>query len=158
MNILSLLNDISEKNPDKIAFAFRHQKTNEYDEITFRELDRKSSKVAIYLSNNGFIRGSKVFVLVRPSIDFIILIYGMIKLGAVPIFLPNLDLKSLNGRKELRSIVNRAKIDGLIGSRKILLICYLLRIRNLSNIIIPLNKIKSHFLDKKKCFEIYFRL
>lgn len=156
MNILSLLNDISEKNPDKIAFAFRHQKTNEYDEITFRELDRKSSKVAIYLSNNGFIRGSKVLVLVRPSIDFIILIYGMIKLGAVPIFLPNLDLKSLNGRKELRSIVNRAKIDGLIGSRKILLISYLLRIRNLSNIIIPLNKIKSHFLDKKNVSEYIF--
>ena len=149
MNILSLLAEKSEKHPNKIAFAFHQNKTNEYDEISFSELDSKSSRVAIFLSNNGFRRGMKTLVLVRPSIEFIILIYGMFKLGVVPIFPPNLNLKSPNGRKQFRSILERANIDALIGSRKILLISYLLRIRSFSNKIISMDKIRSYYLDSK---------
>ena len=149
MNILSLLAEKSEKHPNKIAFAFHQNKTNEYDEISFSELDSKSSRVAIFLSNNGFTRGMKTLVLVRPSIEFIILIYGMFKLGVVPIFPPNLNLKSPNGRKQFRSILERANIDALIGSRKILLISYLLRIRSFSNKIISMDKIRSYYLDSK---------
>ena len=89
----------------------------------------------------------KTLVLVRPSIDFIILIYGMFKLGVVPIFPPNLNLKSPNGRKQFRSILERANIDALIGSRKILLISYLLRVRSFSNKIISMDKIRSYYLD-----------
>lgn len=149
MNILSLLAEKSEKHPNKIAFAFHQNKSNEYDEISFSELDSKSSRVAIFLSNNGFTRGMKTLVLVRPSIEFIILIYGMFKLGVVPIFPPNLNLKSPNGRKQFRSILERANIDALIGSRKILLISYLLRIRSFSNKIISMDKIRSYYLDSK---------
>ncbi len=147
MNILSLLAEKAEIHPNKIAFAFLQNKTNEYDQISFRELDIKSSRVAIYLSNNGFSKGMKTLVLVRPSIDFIILIYGMFKLGVVPIFPPNLNLKSPNGRKQFRSILERANIDALIGSRKILLISYLLRVRSFSNKIISMDKIRSYYLD-----------
>ena len=149
MNILSLLAEKSEKHPNKIAFAFHQNKTNEYDEISFSELDSKSSRVAIFLSNKGFTSGMKTLVLVRPSIDFIILIYGMFKIGVVPIFPPNLNLKSPNGRKQFRSILERANIDALIGSRKILLISYLLRIRSFSNKIISMDKIRSYYLDSK---------
>ena len=149
MNILSLLAEKAEIHPNKIAFAFLQNKTNEYDQISFRELDIKSSRVAIYLSNNGFSKGMKTLVLVRPSIDFIILIYGMFKLGVVPIFPPNINLKSSNGRKQFRSILERANIDALIGSRKILLISYLLRIRSFSNKIISMDKIRSYYLDSK---------
>ena len=149
MNILSLLAGKSEKHPNKIAFAFHQNKTNEYDEISFSELESKSSRVAIFLSNNGFTRGMKTLVLVRPSIEFIILVYGMFKLGVVPIFPHNLNLKSPNGRKQFRSILERANIDALIGSRKILLISYLLRIRSFSNKIISMDKIRSYYLDSK---------
>ena len=68
MNILSLLNEKAEKYPDKIAFVFRNPKTNDYDKISFRDLDQKSSKVAIYLSRNGFERGFKSLILIKPSI------------------------------------------------------------------------------------------
>ena len=147
MNILSLLNEKAEKYPDKIAFVFRNPKTNDYDKISFRDLDQKSSKVAIYLSRNGFERGFKSLILIKPSIDFIILIYGMIKLGVVPIFPPNFNLKSRNGRKQFRAILGRARIDALIGSRKILLIGYFLGLRSISNNVIAMDKIKSHYLD-----------
>ena len=147
MNILSLLNEKAEKYPDKIAFVFRNPKTNDYDKISFRDLDQKSSKVAIYLSRNGFERGFKSLILIKPSIDFIILIYGMIKLGVVPIFPPNFNLKSRNGRKQFRAILGRARIDALIGSRKILLISYFLGLRSISNNVIAMDKIKSYYLD-----------
>ena len=149
MNILSLLAEKSEKHPNKVAFAFHQNKTNEYDEISFSELESKSNRVAIFLSNNGFTSGMKTLVLVRPSVEFIILIYGMFKLGVVPIFPPNLNLKSPIGRKQFRSILERANIDGLIGSRKILLISYFLRIRSFSNKIISMDKIRSYYLDSK---------
>ena len=120
MNILSLLSERVISHPDKVAFAFRLNNSKQYEEISFKELDQKSSRVAFYLENKGFRKGMKTLVMVRPSIDFIILIYGMFKLGVIPLFPPNLDIKSRNGRKQLRLIISRAKINALIGSHKIL--------------------------------------
>ena len=147
MNILSLLYERAISHPDKIAFAFRLNNSKKYKEISFKELDQKSSRVAFYLENNGFRRGMRTLVMVRPSIDFIILIYGMFKLGVIPLFPPNLDIKSRNGRKQLRLIIGRAKINALIGSRKILFLSWFLRLRSLSQKILSMSEIKSHYSD-----------
>ena len=145
MNFISLLSEKTRSHPDKIAFAFRQNNSNYYDQISFKELDHKSNRAAIYLKNNGFKRGMKTLVLVRPSIDFIILIYGMFKVGIIPLFPPNLDLKKRSERKQLRSILGRAKIEGVIGSRKILSLSFLLRFRSLSQKILSLNGIKTYY-------------
>lgn len=155
MNILSLLSERAKSHPDKIAFAFRLKNSNMYDEISFKELDLRSSRAAIYLENNGFKRGMKTLVMVRPSIDFIILIYGMFKLGVIPLFPPNLDIKSRNGRKQLRLIISRAKINALIGSRKILFISWLLRLRVFSQKILSLNQIKSYYSNSNNKSEYF---
>jgi len=147
MNILSLLSERVISHPDKVAFAFRLNNSKQYEEISFKELDQKSSRVAFYLENKGFRRGMKTLVMVRPSIDFIILIYGMFKLGVIPLFPPNLDIKSRNGRKQLRLIISRAKINALIGSRKILFLSWFLRLRNSSQKILPMSEIKSYYSD-----------
>ena len=46
-NILATLSQRVEEHPDKIAFAFRNKDSNEisYDEISYSDLDKKSSKV-----------------------------------------------------------------------------------------------------------------
>ncbi|MBC95935.1 hypothetical protein CL649_03605 [bacterium] len=155
MNILSLLSERAKSHPDKIAFAFRLKNSNMYNEISFKELDQRSSRAAIYLENNGFKRGMKTLVMVRPSIDFIILIYGMFKLGVIPLFPPNLDIKSRNGRKQLRLIISRAKINALIGSRKILFISWLLRLRVFSQKILSLNQIKSYYSNSNNKSEYF---
>ena len=145
MNFISLLSEKTRSHPDKIAFAFRQNNSKYYDQISFKELDHKSNRAAIYLKNNGFKRGMKTLVMVRPSIDFIILIYGMFKVGIIPLFPPNLDLKQRSERKKLRSILGRAKIEGVIGSRKILSLTFLLRLRSLSQKILSLNGIKTYY-------------
>ena len=155
MNILSLLSERAKSHPNKIAFAFRLKNSNMYNEISFKELDQRSSRAAIHLENNGFKRGMKTLVMVRPSIDFIILIYGMFKLGVIPLFPPNLDIKSRNGRKQLRLIISRAKINALIGSRKILFISWLLRLRVYSQKILSLNQIKSYYSNSNNKSEFF---
>ena len=145
MNILSHLLDRVEDHPDKIAFSFFDEKFNEYNCITFKELNEKSNRAAILLENRGFRRGMKIIVIIRPSIELITVIYAMFKVGIIPIFLPNLALKNRTGRKELRLIISRAKIDGFIGDRKYLLLSWLLGIRKFSNKVIPIHKLKKYF-------------
>ena len=69
MNILSLLYERAISHPDKIAFAFRLNNSKKYKEISFKELDQKSSRVAFYLENNGFRRGMRTLVMLIPSLD-----------------------------------------------------------------------------------------
>ena len=149
MNILSLLSKMTKSFPNKIAFSFRQDYSNHYDEISFKELDQKSSIVAHYLKNNGFERGTKTLVLVRPSIDFIILIYGMIKIGVIPLFLSNFNISDSNGRKQLRLIIKRANINALIASRKILFISLFLRLRGTSERILSMNDIKNYYSNSE---------
>ena len=63
MNILSLLSERAKSHPNKIAFAFRLKNSNMYNEISFKELDQRSSRAAIHLENNGFKRGMKTLVM-----------------------------------------------------------------------------------------------
>ena len=147
MNILSLLAERTKSHPNKVAFAFKHNNSNKYKKISFKELDQKSSRVAFYLEKNGFRRGMKTLVMVKPSIDFIILIYGMFKLGVIPLFLPNFDIKSRNVRKQFTLIVNRAKINAVIGGSKILIISWCFGLRRLSQKTLIMSKIKSYYSD-----------
>ena len=52
MNFISLLSEKTRSHPDKIAFAFRQNNSKYYDQISFKELDHKSNRAAIYLKNN----------------------------------------------------------------------------------------------------------
>ena len=83
-NILSSISEKALKNPDKIAFAFMKEDSPDegYNQISFKELDEKSSRAAILLSRQGFHEGVVTLVLVKPSVDFEILLYGMLKTGA----------------------------------------------------------------------------
>ncbi|GIS29331.1 MAG: hypothetical protein Ct9H90mP1_0590 [Methanobacteriota archaeon] len=116
-NILDKLSSMSEAFPDKIAFAFiKKGKKNKTDSISFRELDQKSNRAARYLSNRGFKDGLVTLVLARPSTDFVVLMYAMLKTGAVPLLLPPIEIRKRNGRAQLRKILNRARPEGVIGS------------------------------------------
>ena len=128
-NILDKLSSMSEAFPDKIAFAFiKKGKKNKTDSISFRELDQKSNRAARYLSNRGFKDGLVTLVLARPSTDFVVLMYAMLKTGAVPLLLPPIEIRKRNGRAQLRKILNRARPEGVIGSGTLLAIRRILRL------------------------------
>ena len=128
-NILDKLSSTSDAFPDKIAFAFiRKGNKKKTDSISFRELDQKSDRAARYLSNRGFKDGLVTLVLARPSTEFVVLMYAMLKTGAVPLLLPSIKIRKRSGRAQLRKILNRAKPEGVIGSGALLAIRRILRL------------------------------
>ena len=66
-NILSSLAEKADENPDKIAFIFPKKDTLEadYDQITFKELEEKSSRAEDFLMRQGFHSGVVTLVLVK---------------------------------------------------------------------------------------------
>jgi acyl-CoA synthetase (AMP-forming)/AMP-acid ligase II len=157
-NILSTISEKVLKNPDKIAFAFMKEDSpgEGYDQITFKELDEKSSRAAILLSRQGFHEGVVTLVLVKPSIDFVILLYGMLKTGAVPLLLPSLNIRSRSGRRELRKILNRANPRGVIGTGVNIAINRLLSLSKKTDNVLRFAKLKKYYsnLDNPTSFDI----
>ena len=128
-NILDKLSSTSDAFPDKIAFAFiRKGNKKKTDSISFRELDQKSDRAARYLSNRGFKDGLVTLVLARPNTEFVVLMYAMLKTGAVPLLLPSIKTRKRSGRAQLRKILNRARPEGVIGSGALLAIRRILRL------------------------------
>ncbi len=56
-----------------------------YSHLTFEQLDRESDKLARGLDQAGIIRGTKTVLMVKPGIDFFVLIFALFKVGAVPV-------------------------------------------------------------------------
>ena len=128
-NILDKLSSTSDAFPDKIAFAFiRKGNKKKTDSISFRELVQKSDRAARYLSNRGFKDGLVTLVLARPSTEFVVLMYAMLKTGAVPLLLPSIKIRKRSERAKLRKILNRARPEGVIGSGALLAIRRILRL------------------------------
>lgn len=157
-NILSSLAEKADENPDKIAFIFPKKDTLEadYDQITFKELEEKSSRAANFLWRHGFHSGVVTLVLVKPSIDFVILLYGMLKTGAVPLLLPSLNIRSRSGRRELRKILKRANPRGIIGSTFSLIVSKFFLLSNKPQRELKFSKLKKHFSNhlSPKSFKI----
>ena len=56
-----------------------------YSHLTFAELDRASDRLALGLAHAGIVRGTKTVLMVKPGIDFFVLIFALFKVGAVPV-------------------------------------------------------------------------
>ncbi|GIQ99145.1 MAG: hypothetical protein CM15mP6_1620 [Methanobacteriota archaeon] len=116
-NILDKLSSTSDAFPDKIAFAFiRKGNKKKTDSISFRELDQKSDRAARYLSNRGFKDGLVTLVLARPSTDFVVLMYAMLKTGAVPLLLPLHQNQEAERKSETKKNPEQSQTRG--GNRK----------------------------------------
>jgi len=56
-----------------------------YAHLTFEQLERESDCLAAGLVGIGIQRGTKTVLMVKPGIDFFVLIFAMFKCGAVPV-------------------------------------------------------------------------
>ena len=52
---------------------------------TFRQLDQESDSAAGYFATAGIAAGARVLLAVRPGHDLIVGMFGLLKLGAVPV-------------------------------------------------------------------------
>ena len=58
-----------------------------YRQLTFRELDEDSDRLASGLTQMGAVPGTRLAMFVPPSIDFVSLVFAMFKAGLVPILI-----------------------------------------------------------------------
>ncbi|MEI6723695.1 MAG: AMP-binding protein, partial [Betaproteobacteria bacterium] len=69
-----------------------------YQQLSFRELEDDSNRVAQALAEVGIGRGMRAALMVPPSLDFFALTFALFKVGAVPVLLdPGIGLSHLRG-------------------------------------------------------------
>lgn len=68
----------------------------EYRHLTYRELDEWSDSIAAHLVAAGVGRGTRTIVLVLPSPELYAIMFGLLKIGAVPVVIdPGMGLRKM---------------------------------------------------------------
>jgi acyl-CoA synthetase (AMP-forming)/AMP-acid ligase II len=81
-----------------------------YESVTFKELDDDSNLLADGLLNMGVRPGTRLVLLVPPSIDFISLVFAMFKAGVVSVLIdPGM------GRRNLVRCLAESEPEGFVG-------------------------------------------
>jgi long-subunit acyl-CoA synthetase (AMP-forming) len=82
-NVGWLLTEMAERMPDAICVVEPAGRDGSgrarYRQVTFRELDEDSSRIAAGLLAMGIPTGTRLVLLVRPSIDFVSLVFALFK-------------------------------------------------------------------------------
>ncbi len=106
MNIAATLESLVRKIPG--APAIRAPWTG--DEVSFRELNAHTARLASGFAQAGISEGTRVLLLVPFGIDFISLAFSLFKAGAVPVLIdPGL------GRKNTLHCIEQARPQAMIG-------------------------------------------
>jgi acyl-CoA synthetase (AMP-forming)/AMP-acid ligase II len=91
-----------------------------HDSRTFRQLDQESDAAAGYFSEAGITEGARVLLAVRPGHDLIVGMFGLLKLGAVPVAIdPGM------GWSAFLACVRRSQPTALVGLRSASLLSHL---------------------------------
>ena len=106
--IIDLFEEQVEKTPNKVAIIFENQK------LTYRELNEKANKLARFLLANDTNIGDVVSILLDKSIEMIISILGILKIGGT--FLP-IDVNYPNERIDY--ILKDSKSNILLTSQEL---------------------------------------
>ena len=81
-----------------------------YTHLTFMQLDRESDCLAHGLEHAGITRGTKTILMVKPSLEFFVLTFAMLKTGAVPVIVdPGM------GRQRMLECLKQTKAEAFIG-------------------------------------------
>ncbi len=89
VNVASRLKRVAEKTPYKRAVVYPFGRDNygrvTYSHLTFLQLDRESDCLAHGMHNAGITRGTRTILMVKPSLEFFIIIFSLFKTGAIPV-------------------------------------------------------------------------
>ncbi|MEC8425469.1 MAG: fatty acid CoA ligase family protein, partial [Myxococcota bacterium] len=113
-NIASRLPLMAAEAPHRPAIIFPQGRDargkRSYVHYTFRQLDRQSDHIAAGLEAIGITRGTKTVLMVKPSLEFFALTFGIFKAGAVPVLIdPGI------GTKVLKECIGESAPEAFIG-------------------------------------------
>lgn len=81
-----------------------------YTHYTYRQLDESSDRIARGLARFGVERGTRVALMVRPSLELFSLTFGLFKAGAVPVLIdPGIGLANM------KACLAKARPEAFIG-------------------------------------------
>lgn len=128
VNVARRLADFAKSQPHAIAVAAAIAQPKRggprYRTTTFAQLNADSDRIAAGLRAWGVPDGARLALLVKPSIEFVSLVFGLLKAGVVQILIdPGM------GRKNLIRCLAEAKPDGFIAIPAVQAIRTLLRIK-----------------------------
>src|SRR5687768_5881287 len=91
VNVAARLAATARSNPDGLAVVMPQGRDKsgkrQYATITFRELEADTNRIAAGLRRIGIRPGTKIVLLVKPSIDFVALVFALFKVGAISVLI-----------------------------------------------------------------------
>lgn len=99
--VADVLPTIAASRPDAAAMHVPTRRRDSsglvvYEQVSYRELDERSDRIASGLRAIGISRGHRAALMVRPSPDLFALTFGMFKAGIVPVLIdPGLGIRGL---------------------------------------------------------------
>lgn len=114
INVAARLTAMARLRPDAPAVIepldYAPDGKRRYRQISFRELDEESDRVAYALTKRGIPRGTRLALLVRQGVDFISLVFGLLKGGMVTILIdPGM------GAKKMLRCLEEAEPEGFVA-------------------------------------------
>jgi acyl-CoA synthetase (AMP-forming)/AMP-acid ligase II len=96
LNVADRLAEIAARSPERVAVVCQRRRPVGYATITFGELDADANRIARGLVAWGVTPGTRLALFVRPGIDFVALVFALLRAGAVIVLIdPGLGRKSL---------------------------------------------------------------
>ena len=114
MNVGMRLSAVAADMPDRMAVAVPGKRTGpatrSYDQVTFAQLQQDSDQIAAGFQAMGIPAGTRMVLAVPPSIEFVSLVFAMLKAGLVMILIdPGM------GRKNVLRCLEEAEPEGFVG-------------------------------------------
>lgn len=100
-DVITQMKQQTQKFPNKKALIFPEKQALSmnvtWNSITYKELDDYSGLLAGYLQQKGIKRGDRILVMIPVSLTLYLVVFALIRLGAVVVFVdPWMDMKKLS--------------------------------------------------------------
>jgi acyl-CoA synthetase (AMP-forming)/AMP-acid ligase II len=114
VNVADRLGETSQRQPEGMAIACPGHGDaaghNTYATCTFRELDQEATSLACGFAELGVQQGTRMVLLVRPGIEFVKLVFALLRCGATTVLVdPGM------GRRHLVNCLAAAEPEGFVA-------------------------------------------
>ncbi|MCA9161902.1 MAG: AMP-binding protein [Planctomycetales bacterium] len=114
VNVGLRLSQVAQRMPQAMAVAEpagrKADGSRRYRTVTFEQLEQDSNSIAAGLARMGVTHGTRLVLLVRPSVDFISLVFALFKAGVVTVLIdPGM------GRKNLIRCLEESEPEGFVA-------------------------------------------
>lgn len=100
VNVAAYLKNMADIQPYKKAVIYPESQDISgrvaYTHLTFQQLDQESDRIAAALDKIGITRNVRTVLMLKPGIDFFVLIFALFKMGAIPVVVdPGMGLRKM---------------------------------------------------------------